>query len=223
MNNYIGVEMIQAIPMLAKDAVNKGYKVDSIDLSVNGYEITNSSGVKFWCPADVFERIYLKLNDNKCEEILEEDIKDFIFATHTSKLGRKTANVAVICRTGFEINSQSTSMDADKFTLYKGGNIAYTRANNVIQTYLEFVLEWAKNGINRKSALPHNIQNKLVEHKELEQRYRRLDEFINENPKFMNFHSDERNRMIKQRDAMKVYYETLGDRINKELDNLNIN
>lgn len=222
MNNYIGVEMIQAIPMLAKDAANKGYKIEAESLYTEGYEIIRPNGINSWYPKDVFDKIYLKLNDGDGEQIIKEDIDDFIFTTHNIKLGRKTANVSAICRTGFEINAQSTSMDADKFVLYKSGNIAYTRITNVIQNYLEFVLEWAKNGINRKSPLPYNIQNKLVEHKELEARYRKLDEFINENPKFMNFHSDERNRMIKQRDAMKVYYETLGDRINNELDNLNI-
>lgn len=55
MNNYIGVEIIQAIPMLAKDAANKGYKIEDESLHSEGYEIIRSNGINSWCPKDVFE------------------------------------------------------------------------------------------------------------------------------------------------------------------------
>ena len=51
---YLGIKFVLAEPMLAEDAKQKGYRVDSA--SQDGYEVTYEEGYKSWCPKDVFEK-----------------------------------------------------------------------------------------------------------------------------------------------------------------------
>lgn len=56
MSKFIGVKMVEAVPMLAVNAANKGYKVNAEGFYKDGYEVTYEDGYKSWCPADVFEK-----------------------------------------------------------------------------------------------------------------------------------------------------------------------
>lgn len=70
MSKFIGVKMVEAVPMTAQTAKSKGYKVSTNHYYTNnngqdknfidydfkeGYEITYPDGYKSWCPKDVFE------------------------------------------------------------------------------------------------------------------------------------------------------------------------
>jgi hypothetical protein len=56
MSKFIGVKMVEAVPMTASEAINKGYRIgNSIPDSI-GYEVTYTDGYKSWCPKDVFEK-----------------------------------------------------------------------------------------------------------------------------------------------------------------------
>ena len=57
MSKFIGVKMVEAVPMTAFDAAKKGYKTSIYGDEVNnpGYEVTYPDGYKSWCPKDVFE------------------------------------------------------------------------------------------------------------------------------------------------------------------------
>lgn len=59
MSKFIGVKMVEAVPMTAGQAANKGYRTPVAekysDLEAEGYEITYSDGYKSWCPKNVFE------------------------------------------------------------------------------------------------------------------------------------------------------------------------
>lgn len=60
MSKFIGVKMVEAVPMTAGDATKKGYRTpiaeSAMDLYIAGYEVTYEDGYKSWCPADVFEK-----------------------------------------------------------------------------------------------------------------------------------------------------------------------
>lgn len=51
---YIGIKVVDAVPMTAEEAVNYGYRIG--DNNGDGYEVTYEEGYKSWCPKDVFEK-----------------------------------------------------------------------------------------------------------------------------------------------------------------------
>lgn len=51
---YIGIEFVDAVPMTAEVAEEKGYRVS--DNKGDGYEVTYEDGYQSWCPKDVFEK-----------------------------------------------------------------------------------------------------------------------------------------------------------------------
>ena len=60
MSKFIGVKMVEAVPMTASEALQKDYRVGQngtiIAPSTKGYEVTYPDGYKSWCPKDVFEK-----------------------------------------------------------------------------------------------------------------------------------------------------------------------
>ena len=59
MSKFIGVKMVEAVPMTASEALQKDYRVGQngniISPTTKGYEVTYPDGYKSWCPKDVFE------------------------------------------------------------------------------------------------------------------------------------------------------------------------
>lgn len=51
---YIGIKFVDAVPMTAEVAEEKGYRVS--DNKGDGYEVTYEDGYQSWCPKDVFEK-----------------------------------------------------------------------------------------------------------------------------------------------------------------------
>ena len=51
---YIGIKIVEAVPMTAEDALEHGYRIG--DNAGDGYEVTYPEGYKSWCPKDVFEK-----------------------------------------------------------------------------------------------------------------------------------------------------------------------
>lgn len=74
MSKFIGVKMIEAVPMTAMEASKKHYRVGQngniVPPATEGYEVTYEDGYKSWCPKDVFERNNVK--------IIEENLKDIV-------------------------------------------------------------------------------------------------------------------------------------------------
>lgn len=84
MSKFIGVKMVEAVPMTAGDAAKKGYRTpvaeSAMDLYIAGYEVTYEDGYKSWCPADVFEKNNIKIVEENLEDIVNiaDDAPDFI-------------------------------------------------------------------------------------------------------------------------------------------------
>lgn len=73
MAKFIGVKMIEAVPMTAHEANDKGYKIGNHSFEEDGYEVTYPDGYKSWSPAKEFEKAYYKL-----ETLLEILLKKMI-------------------------------------------------------------------------------------------------------------------------------------------------
>lgn len=63
MSKFIEVKMVEAVPMLAYQAMNMGYKVNTDDGDAFGYEVTYPDGYKSWCPKDVFDEANRPITD----------------------------------------------------------------------------------------------------------------------------------------------------------------
>ena len=70
MSKFIGIKMVEAVPMIASEAINKGYRIGISIPDAIGYEVTYPDGYKSWCPKDVFEKKNIKL--------VEENITDIV-------------------------------------------------------------------------------------------------------------------------------------------------
>ena len=81
MSKFIGVKMVEAVPMTAIEAFNKGYRVPSdLNDDTQGYEVTYPDGYKSWCPKDVFEKNNIKIIEENLEDIVHiaDNAPDFI-------------------------------------------------------------------------------------------------------------------------------------------------
>lgn len=63
MSKFIGVKMIEAVPMTAREANDKGYRIGNHSFEEDGYEVTYPDGYKSWSPAKEFEKAYYKPED----------------------------------------------------------------------------------------------------------------------------------------------------------------
>ena len=81
MSKFIGVKTVEAVPMTAIEAFNRGYRVPSdLNDSTQGYEVTYPDGYKSWCPKDVFEKNNIKIIEENLEDIVHiaDGAPDFI-------------------------------------------------------------------------------------------------------------------------------------------------
>ena len=75
---YIGIKFVDAVPMTAEEAEEKGYRVN--DNNGDGYEVTYENGYKSWCPKDVFEKHNYPIKNEElartCELMVSPDYKE---------------------------------------------------------------------------------------------------------------------------------------------------
>lgn len=93
MAKFIGVKMIEAVPMTAREANDKGYKIGNHSFEEDGYEVTYPDGYKSWSPAKEFEKAYYKLEDPAGDVLKENDIKRFIKDIENVNVGANYAQI----------------------------------------------------------------------------------------------------------------------------------
>lgn len=75
---YIGIKFVDAAPMTAEVAKEKGYRVNN-NIG-GGYEVTYEDGYKSWCPKDVFEKHNFVVKNEvlakTCESMVSPDYKE---------------------------------------------------------------------------------------------------------------------------------------------------
>ena len=84
MSKFIGVKMVEAVPMTAIEASKKHYRVGQdgtlVPPKTEGYEVTYEDGYKSWCPKDVFEKNNI-LIQGLCGKMLlkpNEEVEPFL-------------------------------------------------------------------------------------------------------------------------------------------------
>ena len=230
MSKFIGVKMVEAVPMTAIEAGKRGYR-NGAEIIANGvvnypnpqgYEVTYEDGYKSWCPAEVFERSYYPIQDSNGEMLYRNDVEGFIDKVESIKIGTKTTNTTVTCLTGYEIHGQSACVKPENYDMAIGETYAKPKAIDAIWAHLGFVLQWAKYGLKYKDeVIPPHVQRMIAEHKELEQKLTKLSMFMDVSSTFKVLDSSEQDRMKKQRVAMDEYFAVLGERIDIALKDLN--
>lgn len=93
MAKFIGVKMIEAVPMTAREANDKGYRIGNHSFEKDGYEVTYTNGYKSWSPAKEFEKAYYKLEDPAGDVLKENDIKRFIKDIENVNVGSNYARI----------------------------------------------------------------------------------------------------------------------------------
>ena len=224
MSKFIGVKMVEAVPMTASEAINKGYRIGNSIPDAFGYEVTYPDGYKSWCPKDVFESSYFGLNkNNDGRKILREDVEEFIGNVDVMTVGDKTTVVNAHTLTGFEMIRHSSCVDPKNYSQTLGKEYAMEEVVNNLWGHLGFVLQWAKYGLKREKVLPPHVQRMIEEYKEVEQRLTKLSTFIDFGANFKTLEVEEQERLKRQRVSMDEYIHILDERLAYAFKSLNIN
>ena len=141
MDKYIGAKLIQAEP-----------ESNPVTKEITGYKVVYPDGYESWSPKDVFEKAYMKVNDNKNlpsgVSIGPEMVDDFIASTETITMGETTTVVRCVLRNGFDIVESSSCVDPKNYDEKIGKDICMGSIKNKIWELLGFLLQQAWQGIN---------------------------------------------------------------------------
>lgn len=216
----IGIKMVELQPMRAALAVDYGYKIGNAHLDDMGYEVTYSDGYKSWSPKDVADAAYYPLSENNDgTKILKEDVENFITDVDVTTIGEKTTIVNAHTRSGFDTVRHSSCVDPKNYSEELGKQYAMEEVINSLWSHLEFVLQWAKYGLNaesKKDKYPSHVQRMIDEYKELDDRINKLASFINTNPIFETLQNEEREDMKAQLIWMHKYINVLANRLRRQ-------
>ena len=147
----IGIKMVDLRQMYAAEAIHLGYKTNNYKDDDDGYEVTYPDGYKSWCPKEIADKVYFKLDEaNDGTKILEQDVHNFIDYIEGDKIGAKTSLVHATTITGFEYVETSSCVDEKNFNHTLGYKYAKEKVVSKVWDALGFVLQWAKNGITDK-------------------------------------------------------------------------
>lgn len=145
----IGIKMVELIAMCAGEAQYKGYKTNGKEGNDEGYEVIYPDRYKSWCPKEVADKAYFKLDEsNDGTKILEQDVHNFIDCIEGDKISTKTSLVHATTITGFEYIETSSCVDEKNFNHTLGYQYAKEKVISKVWDALGFVLQWAKNGIS---------------------------------------------------------------------------
>lgn len=150
MAKFIGVKMIEAVPMTAREANDKGYRIGNHFFEEDGYEVTYPNGYKSWSPKEVVDAAYFPLNPaNDGTKIFKEDVEKFITDVEVMTMGEKTTVVNAHTLTGFDTVRHSSCVDPKNYSEELGKQYAMEEVINSLWGHLGFVLQWAKYGLKK--------------------------------------------------------------------------
>lgn len=161
MNKYIGAKLIEAMPgtMAEAQAMKCGVPAEiqekifkeSGTVNKDGYIVKYPDGYISWSPKDVFEKVYMQVQENpgliSGVSIGEKMVNDFISYTETSTIGYKTTMVRCVLRNGFEIIETSGCVDAKNYDEKLGEEICMKKIKDEVWYLLGFLLQTAWHGI----------------------------------------------------------------------------
>ena len=74
-------------------------------------------------------------------KVTEQDVDDFIMATHVEKMGAKTTVVLLTLKNGFEVVASSSCVDPNNYSHEIGAVFATKRAKDKVWQLLGFNLQ----------------------------------------------------------------------------------
>lgn len=216
----IRIKMVELQPMTAREANDKGHRIGNHSFEEKGYEVTYPDGYKSWSPKDVADAAYYPLSENNDgTKIIKEDVENFITNVDVTTIGEKTTVVNVHTRSGFDMVRHSSCVDPKNYSEELGKQYVMEEVVNSLWSHLEFVLQWAKYGLNaesKKDKYPSHVQRMIDEYKELDDRINKLASFINTNPIFETLQNEEREDMKAQLIWMHKYINVLANRLRRQ-------
>lgn len=153
MKSYIGTKLIKAKEMtLGEYNKYRGWQIPADeDPKKEGYLVQYSDDYCSWSPKDVFEKAYLRVDDNpklpSGVSIGPDMVDDFIKETHVSTLGDRTTLVRCVLVNGFEIIESSSCVDPTNYNEELGASICMEKIEDKVWNLLGFLLQTAWQGI----------------------------------------------------------------------------
>lgn len=158
MNKYIGCKLVSAEPAFRVHGKVHNMKLFGVlcekdkEQAEIGYSIEYPDGYVSWSPKDVFEKAYMKLDNNKelpsGVSIGEKMVDEFISHTETFTMGNRTTVVRCVLRNGFVIVESSSCVDPANYSQEMGEEICMGKIKDKIWELLGFMLQSAANGVN---------------------------------------------------------------------------
>lgn len=153
MNKYIGTKLIEAKPMNLGDYNKfKGWTIpEDEEPKREGYLVKYSDDYISWSPKEIFEKSYLKVDENKNlpsgVSIGQQMVDDFIVDYDVFTKKDKITIVIATLKNGFTIVESSACVDPANYDEKIGAEICKERIKNQVWNHLGFLLQTAWKGV----------------------------------------------------------------------------
>lgn len=121
--------------------------------SGDGYRIHHKDDMEAYCPKDLFNKVYIEVNDNKNlpsgVSIGQQMVDDFIDKVESMTMGEKTTVTQITLKNGFIITESSSCVDPKNYSMEIGEEINLEHAKNKIWELLGFLLQTAYHGFKK--------------------------------------------------------------------------
>ena len=121
--------------------------------SGDGYRVYYKDDMEAYCPKDLFNKVYIEVNDNKNlpsgVSIGQQMVDDFIDKVESMTMGEKTTVTQITLKNGFIITESSSCVDPKNYSMEIGEEINLEHAKNKIWELLGFLLQTAYHGFKK--------------------------------------------------------------------------
>lgn len=151
MNYYIGTKLIKAESCTVREYNETVRPLMYTGECQDGYKVEYEDNYISWSPKDVFEKAYLKVDDNPNlpsgvsvgAEMVDNFIVDYEVFTKKDKI---TIVIATLVN-GFTIVGSSACVDSKNYNEEIGADICKERIKNQVWNHLGFLLQTAYKGV----------------------------------------------------------------------------
>lgn len=121
--------------------------------SGDGYRVYHKDNMEAYCPKDLFNKVYIEVNDNKNlpsgVSIGQQMVDDFIDKVESMTMGEKTTVTQITLKNGFIITESSSCVDPKNYSMEIGEEVNLEHAKNKIWELLGFLLQTAYHGFEK--------------------------------------------------------------------------
>lgn len=121
--------------------------------SGDGYRVYHKDDMEAYCPKDLFNKVYIEVNDNKDlpsgVSIGQQMVDDFIDKVESMTMGEKTTVTQITLKNDFIITESSSCVDPKNYSMEIGEEINLEHAKNKIWELLGFLLQTAYHGFKK--------------------------------------------------------------------------